>query len=46
LIKLDFYGMEEPWTKAHNYYSSNPVGNPIDVAKKVFHEALVLHGKE
>ena len=46
LVKLDFYGMEEPWTKAHNYYSSDPEGNSVDVAKEVFDEAFVLHSNK
>ncbi len=40
LKDIDWYAMEEPWTKAHNPYPSAPQGNVTDVAKAVFHEAF------
>ena len=36
--KIDFYAIEEPWTKATNPYTTEPVGDCIDTAKKVFAE--------
>ena len=40
MVTLDYYGMEEPWTKATNAYSSQPEGNPIEVAHEVFDKAF------
>lgn len=34
--KIDFYAIEEPWTKATNLYTTEPVGDCVDTAKKVF----------
>lgn len=36
--KIDFYALEEPWTKATNLYTTEPAGDCIDTAKKVFAE--------
>lgn len=36
--ELDFYAIEEPWTKASNAYSAAPEGNCVEVAKRVFSE--------
>lgn len=33
-VKLDYYAMEEPWTLSRNYYSSEPEGDCIDMARK------------
>lgn len=33
-IQIDFYGMEEPWTKQTNQYSSKPEGSCVEVAKE------------
>ena len=40
LEDIDWYAMEEPWTKAHNVYSNAPEGDPIDTARAVFKEAF------
>lgn len=37
---IDFYALEEPWTKATNPYPSEPVGETIPVAKKIFEEVF------
>lgn len=37
---IDYYQMEEEWTKRQNTYSSSPVGNAIDVAKEVMQAAF------
>lgn len=36
LLTIDWYGMEEPWTKAHNVYSAEPDGDPVETAKDVW----------
>ena len=33
--RIDWYGLEEPWTLQKNPYSSKAEGSPIDVAKEV-----------
>lgn len=33
-VDIDFYGLEEPWTKQTNQYSSKPEGNCVDMAKE------------
>ncbi len=33
---IDFYSIEEPWTKQTNSYSSQPEGNVIKVAKEIY----------
>lgn len=33
-VKVDYYAIEEPWTLQHNPYSSEPVGSPIEMAKR------------
>lgn len=40
LEQIDWYGMEEPWTKAHNIYSARAEGDAVEVAKAVFCEAF------
>ena len=40
LVEIDWYAMEEPWTKAHNPYPAEAEGNAVDVAKAVFEEAF------
>ena len=40
LQDIDWYAMEEPWTKAHNPYPASAEGDPVDVAKAVFSEAF------
>ena len=32
---IDWYALEEPWTRKENIYSSEPSGDPVDIAKKV-----------
>ena len=33
-VKIDFYAMEEPWTKQTNQYSSKPEGDCVEMAKE------------
>jgi alpha-N-acetylglucosaminidase len=33
---IDFYAIEEPWTKQTNPYSSQAEGDVIEVAKEVY----------
>ena len=40
LQDIDWYAMEEPWTKAHNPYPASAEGDPVEVAKAVFSEAF------
>lgn len=40
--EIDFYDMEEQWANRHNPYSSEPEGDPVSVAKKVFDAAMAL----
>lgn len=40
MVELDYYAMEEPWTLAHNPYSSQPEGDCVSVAKEVFNEVF------
>lgn len=37
---LDYYGLEEPWTKAHNTYPSTPQKEVIPTVKKIFNEVV------
>lgn len=37
---LDFYALEEPWTKATNVYVSVPEGETVPTAKRVFGEVF------
>ncbi len=39
---IDFYAEEEPWTKARNYYSPLPQGDPAAVARRVLAEAMAM----
>lgn len=32
---IDWYALEEPWTLRHNAYTATPVGNCIDMARRV-----------
>jgi len=34
--KIDWYGMEEPWTRQRNDYAVLPQGEPVAVAREVF----------
>lgn len=34
--KIDFYALEEPWTKQTNSYASQPEGDVIEMAKEVY----------
>lgn len=34
--KIDFYALEEPWTKQTNSYASQPEGDAIEVAKEIY----------
>ena len=36
LPALDWYAIEEPWAKVSETYSAQPVGNCVEVAKKVY----------
>lgn len=40
LVTLDYYAMEEPWTKAINSYSAEPEGDCVETAKAVYEEAF------
>jgi len=40
LVELDYYSMEEPWTKATNPYTSVPENDCVTVAKEVFTKAF------
>jgi alpha-N-acetylglucosaminidase len=40
MIELDYYAMEEPWTKATNTYTADPEGDCITIAKEVFKRAF------
>ncbi|WP_321480808.1 alpha-N-acetylglucosaminidase [uncultured Bacteroides sp.] len=40
MIELDYYAMEEPWTKETNVYSSSPEGDCVTTAKEVFQTAF------
>lgn len=40
MVELDYYAMEEPWTLAHNPYTSQPEGDCISVAKEVFNKVF------
>ncbi len=35
---IDWYAIEEPWTKERNSYSDKAQGNPIDIFKNVFNK--------
>ena len=41
-VKLDWYAIEEPWTLQQNVYSSEPVGDPVDMARKAM--TMILKG--
>ena len=38
--ELDYYAMEEPWTKSHKSYGAAPEGDCIETARKVFERAF------
>lgn len=38
--KIDFYSLEEPWTKQTNPYSSQAEGDVIEVAKEVYSKLM------
>ena len=40
MVELDYYAMEEPWTLAHNPYTSQPEGDCVSVAKEVFNKVF------
>lgn len=42
--EIDFYAIEEPWTRQTNPYSAQPEGNVIKVAKEVY--ADITDGRE
>ncbi len=33
---IDFFGMDEEWTKKHNPYPATPSGNAVDVATEIY----------
>ena len=41
-VTLDWYAIEEPWTLQQNVYSSEPVGDPVDMARKAM--TMILKG--
>jgi len=42
MVDLDYYAMEEPWTKITDTYSSTPEGDCIKVAHEVFDKAFSI----
>lgn len=40
MIELDYYAMEEPWTKATNIYTAKPEGDSVTTAEEVFKKAF------
>lgn len=40
MVNLDYYAMEEPWTKITDTYSSKPEGDCIETAHEVFDKAF------
>jgi len=40
MVNLDYYAIEEPWTVAHNRYSSAPEGDCVTVVKDLFNRAF------
>ena len=42
--EIDFYAIEEPWTRQTNPYSAQPEGDVIEVAKEVYAE--ITDGRE
>ena len=34
--KIDWYAIEEPWTKVSDTYTAQPKGDCVEVAKKVW----------
>ncbi|WP_071145104.1 alpha-N-acetylglucosaminidase [Bacteroides ihuae] len=40
MVELDYYAMEEPWTKATNIYTAEPEGDCVTTAKEVFKKAF------
>jgi alpha-N-acetylglucosaminidase len=41
-VTLDWYAIEEPWTLEQNAYSPEPVGDPVDMARKAM--TMILKG--
>ncbi len=33
-VTIDYYAIEEPWTLQHNAYGAEPVGSPVEMARK------------
>ena len=33
-VVIDYYAIEEPWTLQHNAYGADPVGSPVEMARK------------
>lgn len=40
LAEIDFYALEEPWTRQTDFYSSEPEGNCISTVKCIFAEVF------
>lgn len=38
---IDFYAVDESWVTARNPYSHTPVGDPVDMAVKIFNDYVV-----
>lgn len=38
LQKIDFFAMDEAWTRQHNLYSSTPSGDPINTATYIYNK--------
>lgn len=41
--KIDFFKMDEKWTKSHNPYSSKPSGDAIKTAKEIYYKYVKSH---
>ena len=40
-VKIDWYGLEEPWTLQHNLYSSKPEGDAAAIAREICEKYLI-----
>ena len=41
-VKIDWYAMEEPWTLQQNVYTAVPDGDPIQVARRVLENIMII----
>ena len=37
---IDWYAIEEPWARMSNTYSSQPEGESVEIAKRVYSEVF------